>query len=72
MTQVDDLGAGSLQNAAHNVDGGIMAVKEGGGSDDADFVLRLVGSDLRHETTPSWDLEISGMEIIACGGWDMI
>ena len=30
------------------VDGGVVAVEEGGGGDDADFVLRLVGSDLGH------------------------
>jgi len=37
------------------VDGGIVAVKQGGCGDNADFVLRLIGSDLRdlgHEKTP--------------------
>ena len=33
----------------------LSLVEEGGGGDDADFILRLVGSDLRHETTPLWE-----------------
>jgi len=31
MPDVDDFGSGVLQNSSHDVDGGIMPVKQGGG-----------------------------------------
>ena len=46
MTQVDDFGALALQDAAHDVDGGIVSIKKAGGGNNADFVLRSV----RHNT----------------------
>src|SRR5690606_39030401 len=36
MPQVDDLRAFGLEDPAHDIDGGIMAVKEGRGRDDPD------------------------------------
>jgi hypothetical protein len=42
MAQVDDLGAHALQNAAHDVDGRVMPIKQAGGCDKAHFVLGTV------------------------------
>ena len=42
MAQVDDLGAHALQNAAHDVDGRVVAIKQAGGCDKAHFVLGTV------------------------------
>ena len=42
MAEMDDLHAGGLEDAAHDVDGGIVAVKERGGGDETDFVGGLV------------------------------
>jgi hypothetical protein len=39
MSQVNDLGAFALEDAAHNVDGSIVAVKQRSGSDNTDFGL---------------------------------
>ena len=43
VPQVDDLGAGALDDPPHDVDGGIMAVEQRGGGNDADLVLGDVG-----------------------------
>ena len=48
MAQVDHLGAGGLDDAAHDIDGSIMAVEKGSGSDDADVVFGLVYFSLLH------------------------
>ena len=42
MAQVNDLSAHALQNTAHDVDGGVVAIKQTGGRDKADFVGRTV------------------------------
>ena len=42
VAQVDHLGAAALQDAAHDVDGRVVAVEEGGGGYDADVVDGLV------------------------------
>ena len=46
VAQVDHLGAARLQDAAHDVDGGVVAVEQGGGRDEADLVLGLVDGEL--------------------------
>jgi len=38
VAQVDDLGAHALQDAAHDVDGGVVAVKQAGRGDKAHLV----------------------------------
>ena len=43
MAQVDDLGARTLQNSAHDVDRRIMAVEQAGGGDKADRIFGCVG-----------------------------
>src|SRR5690606_34052975 len=43
VPEVDDLGAAQLHQAAHDVDGGVVAVEQGGGSDDPDRVSQGVG-----------------------------
>ena len=43
VAEVDDLGARRLHDAAHDVDGGVVAVEERGRGDDADVMPRLVG-----------------------------
>ena len=43
MAEVDDLASRALQDAPHDVDGGIVAVEEGGGGDDADRMARAGG-----------------------------
>ena len=43
VSKVDDLGSGALHDASHDIDGGIVAVKKGGGRHHADVVLRLIG-----------------------------
>ena len=48
VPQVDDFASGFLHDAPHDVDGGVVAVKQAGCGDDADFVLRLVGGLLFH------------------------
>src|SRR5690606_15728921 len=45
MPQMDHLGAGALQNAAHDVDGDIVAIEERRGGNDADLVGGDVGLD---------------------------
>ena len=42
VAQVDHLGTHALQNAAHDVDGRVMPVKQTGGCDKAHFVLGTV------------------------------
>ena len=42
VAEVDDLGAVRLEDAADDVDGGVVAVEERGRGDEADLVLRLV------------------------------
>jgi hypothetical protein len=39
---MDDFGAHALQDAAHDVDGGIVPIKQTGGGDKTDFVGRAV------------------------------
>jgi hypothetical protein len=39
---VDDLGAHALQDAPHDVDGGVMPVEQAGGGDETDLVGRAV------------------------------
>jgi hypothetical protein len=46
VAEVDDLGARRLQDAAHDVDRRIMAVKQGSRGDKAHLVLGLVGQKL--------------------------
>ena len=41
VSQMDDFATRALQDAAHDVDGGVVAVKKGGGGDDADGVAGL-------------------------------
>jgi len=45
---VYDFRAGRLHDAAHDVDGRVVAVKKAGGGDKADFVFGLVGRGLLH------------------------
>ena len=49
------------------VDGGIMAVEQRNGGNDTNFMLRLVGSDLRHEITPLCNLGIEWYEDYSTG-----
>ncbi len=44
VAQMDHLGAHALQDAAHDVDGRVMSVKQAGGGDEAHLVRRTVGS----------------------------
>jgi hypothetical protein len=46
---MDDFGTAGLHNAAHDINGCVMPVKKAGGSDNANFVLRLVGRYLLHQ-----------------------
>ena len=48
VAEVDDLGAGALHDAAHDVDGGVVAVEKGGGRHEADLILGLVGRGCLH------------------------
>jgi len=48
VPQVDDFASGFLHDPPHDVDGGVVAVKQARGGDDADFVLGLVGGLLFH------------------------
>src|SRR5450631_3277882 len=43
MPKVNDFGAGCLQNSPHDVDGGVMPVKQRCRGDKPNLVLRLVG-----------------------------
>jgi hypothetical protein len=44
VAQVDDLGTHALQDSPHDVDGGVMPVKQTGCGDEAHFVGGFVGS----------------------------
>ena len=44
VAQVDNLRAAALNNAAHDVDGGVVPIKEGGGRDDPDVVFGFIRS----------------------------
>ena len=46
VAKVHHLGAGGLQDAAHDVDRRVVAVEQGGGGDQADLVPGLVGLGL--------------------------
>ena len=48
VAQVDHLAAGALQNAAHDVDGRVMAVEQAAGGDNADFICGGIGSYRLH------------------------
>jgi hypothetical protein len=59
VTQVDDFSAHALQNAAHDVDGGIVAIKQAGCCDKAHFVCGSVfgkgfefGRQIGHSKVP--------------------
>ena len=43
MTQMDHLDAATLQDPAHDIDRGIVAVEQAGGRHKADRVFRCVG-----------------------------
>ncbi len=45
MPQMDDLGAGPLQQAPKDINGGIMAVKQGGGGDKPNLGLNFFLAD---------------------------
>jgi hypothetical protein len=49
VAEVDDLRSAGLQDAAHDVDGGIVPVEEAGGGDEADFVVGAVGLYVFHD-----------------------
>ena len=42
MAEMNDLNPGGLEDAAHDVDGGVVAVEQRGGSDETDLVAGLV------------------------------
>jgi predicted HAD superfamily phosphohydrolase len=42
VAQMDDLGAHALQDASHDVDGCVVAIKQAGGGDKANLVLGTV------------------------------
>ena len=46
MAEVDHLGAGGLQDAAHDVDRGVVAVEQRGGGDEAHLVGGFVGGEV--------------------------
>jgi hypothetical protein len=46
VAEMDDLGTGRLQNAAHDVDRCVVPVKQGSSGDKAHLVLGLVGQKL--------------------------
>ena len=48
MSQMNDFGTAFLEDAPHDVDGGIVPVKEGGGSDNPQGISRLVDRDFVH------------------------
>lgn len=48
MAQVNHLGTATLDDAAHDVDGGVMAVEQTGRSYNADLVLRRVWAGVVH------------------------
>jgi hypothetical protein len=43
MTDVNDFRTGILQNSSHDVDGGIVTVKKGGGGDHLNGMFRGIG-----------------------------
>jgi len=53
VAEVDDFCAAGLHDAAHDVDGSIVAVEQTGCGDDAYFVVGLVGCGLLH----GWAIE---------------
>ena len=48
VPEMDDFTSGPLHDAAHDVDRGIVTVKQAGGRDDSDFVLGGVGGGILH------------------------
>ena len=48
VAEVDDFGAAGLQDAAHDVDGGVVAVEKRSGGHDAHFIFRMVGRYFFH------------------------
>ena len=40
MTKVDHFNSGTLDDAAHDIDGGVVAIKKRGGGNDTYFMLR--------------------------------
>ena len=46
VPEVDDLRAHVLQDAPHDVDGGVMPVEQAGGSNDPYLIYRSVGHDV--------------------------
>jgi hypothetical protein len=56
---VNNLRAGALQDAAHDIDGGIVPVEERSGGDEAHFMRGLVGIDRFHnQEVGSWKSEV--------------
>ena len=49
VSQVDDLGARALQDAAHDIDRGVVPVEQRSCRHDPDFILELVGSNYLHK-----------------------
>jgi len=49
VAEMDDLGPGGLQYSPHDVDGGVVAIEQRRGGNDANVIVRLVGLDpIRH------------------------
>ena len=54
VTEMDDFGARGLKDAAKDVDGGVVAIEQGGGGHEADLVGQIwpVEGGLRHSSLP--------------------
>ena len=59
VPEVDDLGAGGLQDPPHDVDGGVVAIEERSGGDHADGVAETVAVVLGHGGAPPEDGRVS-------------
>ena len=58
VTEMDDFGAQGLKNAAHDIDGSVVPVKQAGRRDKTDFMLRSI-----HRL---WNIRAAGL----AGGFD--
>jgi hypothetical protein len=56
---MDNLRTRRLQNAAHDVNSSVMAIKERGGSYEADFILGLINSGTFHNRNNWCDVKLT-------------
>jgi hypothetical protein len=61
MPEVNDFGPAFLENSPHDVNGGIVTVKQRGGGDNADRVTGLINGNFLHGRQITTGIGVGGL-----------